>query len=736
VRHSLTVLLTALLVAGAIAPAQPRGFQLLVLVALLAALGSAGRRTARWLLPEEGPLSRAVAAFSIATAAGTVPATWLGHCGLLRPSWFLLAVAGVLLLSRLVPAVAPSGSPADGEPAAPPVASPWPARLARAERALLLAAASAFAIAALTTLREIRYEAPGYFGGDDISYHLSAVATWIRHGDLRMIKFSYGDTSTAFYPILGELCSWILIAPLRDSDFFARWTQLPFALFTGAAIAALARRLGLSWRSTLLAVLLYATIRNVFPVLSLSAGNDHSTAFFTLAALDGTLALARRPRPGTAAVAGLGFGLLLATKYIAVLFAPTVVAVGLAVALARPENRAALRSARWRALAGLAGLLAGAAALAGGYTYLRNAWTTGNPIFPAPVRVLGIEIPGWKEVTLSTRRHSPEFAIDLPGFFFRRDLFGPLFAYTMLPAALLAPLVAIIAIVYRRQRRPRQPLERRLEDALVLALPAVFFLQFLYLMHDHRDMRYFLPGVALAALAFAWLTEQVPAGVAFPLRAIPALMMIHGMAHRLDLRTGGELAFAAVLVAGAALVLWLRGRAAGPRLESFASPAARRDWAAAAAISLALAALGSGKTVERYQARKLRHFHAALALEEAAGPGGATVAYAGYNQPYPFFGSRLQNDVEIVPTSWALDSQYYRWNGDIEFPFHGGTFRRWWRILGAYGVDFVVIHRSPGENPERQWVVRRPDLFQPVYQNGPMEVWRVLRAAPPRRGRR
>lgn len=746
----------AVLLAGAVLPAQPRGFQVLVCATLLVALGSIGRRTARWLLPEEDPLSRAVAACAVAVAAGSVLSTWLGHLGLLRPSWFLLATAALLLLSRLLPADSPAEgtatpSPAIGDAAGPPGApagSPWPARLARLEVALLLAAAGALGVVAIATLRALRYARPGYFGLDDISYHLSAVATWLRHGDLRMIKFTYGDTSTAFYPILGEICSWILIAPLRDSDFFARWTQLPFALFSGLAVAALARRLGLSRRSALLAALLYLAIPRVFPELALTAGNDHTAAFFTLASLDGALALARRPRPGPAAATGLSLGLLLGTKYIGIYFAAAVVAVGLLAALARSRDRTAGESPeggvpRPIGLAGaarLAGVLLAVAVAAGGYTYLRNAWTAGNPLFPAPVRVLGVDLfPGWDDVTMAHRRHLPEFAIDVPRFLLRRDLFGRLFPFTLLPAALLAPLVALAAVLARAARGRRRPLGPGIEALLVLALPAVFFLQFLYLMHDHRDMRYVLPAVALAALALAWLAEQLPAPAAFALRAAVALALLHRLARSLYLGPGEELAFAAALLAGAALALALAH--ARPQWVSPAAPAERRRWAAAGALLLALATLGSGKTIEKYQARRLERFPAALALEQAAGARGVrpvTVAYAGYNQPYPYFGSRLQNDVRCIPAAWDLDAQYYRWGGNAEFPLRGGSVGRWWRILGAYGVDFVAIQRSPGEDPERSWMVRRPDLFQRVYEDPSAEVWEIvrLRSAPPRRGRR
>jgi hypothetical protein len=219
--------------------------------------------------------------------------------------------------------------------------------------------------------------------------------------------------------------------------------------------------------------------------------------------------------------AGVTLGMLLGTKYIGLIFGPTVLGVlalaGLAARLrAAPGERLPVR-----ALAGHAVLLAVAAAVVGGYTYLRNWVTAGNPIFPEPVSLFGRQIlPGLEGVTLAVRRHLPWFPIDVRKFLLSRsDLLGSLFPFTMLPAALVAPLVAL----WRRRWR----------DALVFALPSAFFLEFLYLMHDHRDMRYFLPGVALAAVAFVWLLEEAGPRASV-LRLLLLLVLPIHLARKLD----------------------------------------------------------------------------------------------------------------------------------------------------------------------------------------------------------
>jgi hypothetical protein len=693
-----TALIAGILAAGAVLPSQPRAFQVLVLAAMLAALGAAGRRVALRLLPGSGRLSQAVASFTLAVGLAAVPATWLGHFGLLRPRWFLLAAAILFLLSRLVSprdvgtGVGAGLAPArEGTSPSPPSSS--------IETALLLAAAASLALLVAGRLAADFFDNPGLRNYDDLYYHLTAVATWHRHGDLRMVKFAMGDSATTFYPVVSEITAWTLLAPFRDSDVAARWVELPFALASLLAVAAVARHLGLSPGTSALAALLYASVRRASPFLALAAGNDHATAFFTLAALDGALETARSPRAGPAACTGIALGLLLGTKYIGVLNAATVLGVLAVALLARWRSLPPLRSLAEPAL-----LLVIAMGAAGGYTYLRNAVTAGNPLFPAPVHLFGRALPGWEGATLGS-----EIDIDVPRFLVARpDLFGALFPFTLLPAALLAPLAALL---WRGA-----PVGKRIGTAAVLALPAILFLQFLLLMHDHRENRYFFAGIALAAVAFAWLTERAGRQIGPALRSVVLLGTGWQALRELDLSDGQSLLGIAVLATGA----WFARRMRIPRI-----PAGRLGWIAAA--PLVLVALPLGAAIGRYQEVKLRDWPAALFLDRIAGPEGTRAAYTGWNQPYLYFGSRLQNDVTIVPRSRKLAARYYHWGGTPAIPFRSGRYQHWRENLDRLGIEYVVVVRSPWDRPERRWIVRHPRQFRLVYEDAHNEIWKIAR---------
>ena len=566
------------------------------------------------------------------------------------------------------------------------------------ERVVLWAALSLVLAALSHALVRYRDAAPGRFNYDDTSYHLTAIATWNVHHDLRMPRFTFGDPRTAFYPFASELLAWELTTPFGGGDFAARWVELPFALLTLAGVALVARRLG-AGQAALLAPLLYATVSEAWPSMAMTAGNDHALAFAAIAIVHGALLLWERPRVGTGVYVGAGLGLLLATKYLGVIYAPLLVAlVVLAVVVTR-------RHEWWRARAAALMAVVGGAAVVGGYAYLRNWVTTGNPLFPVSLRLGGWSLPGWADVTPSAWRASGEAGFE-PWLFpwLMVEKVGWPFRFTMLPAAVLAPIAALLS----------GPQRRRLALAWLFALPLGIYLLFVFLVEDHRGVRYLLPALAIAAVAVAWLMSRLPPR----LRLVASIALAALAAAPWVVDDPAML----LLLPVAALVVWrLRGRRPSPEL--------RRAWALGATLAgiLAVAFLAPA-AMRRYDERRYRHDAAAAALERLAGGAAVRVAYAGGNQPYLFCGRRLRNALFMPAATLGGETMFYRWRGPLEEPPARRPRQAWERNVERLGIDWVVW-RATGEGirPEREWMLRSPGQFSRVYMDERAEIWQVRR---------
>lgn len=727
------LLAAAVLAAAALVADPPDSLRAAAVVALLVALGTFGLRIAGRLLsaPRVGPdgtdaiegedspgspphlpgaATLLTAAGVFGTAGAVLPAMLLGIAGHLRPSPFLLVIAGVAAIAAVLPPAALlAGSAPRLRPREP--SRVWPHRFARVELILLVAALASVALLVAAEGWRERWTPPRKL--DDPSYHLSTVALWTHTHDLRTLKFDEGDRSTAFYPIGGELTAWALVAPVRDGDWATRWNQLLFGLLSIAAVVAVGRRLGLSARGALLAAVLWVSTRRAFPLLLFTAGNDHSTGFFFVALVDAMLLATARARAGPAIYAGTALGLLLGTKYLGVMFAPA--ALGLAIVLVAARWRAA-PPGTWRRRLVQAAWAAAAAIAVGGYTYLRNFVALGNPVFPAPVHLFGLELPGWHAVTLEVRRHLPGFSIDPWAFLLRRDIFGGVFPVVTLPLAIAAPVVGALA---------RGTLAERVARAGTFTLTPLMFLIFLRLVHDHRENRYLFAAIALASVAAAWIldrpgTESRGAVVTRLLGGVVGLMVLYRSIHWLD-RTRLEGAALALVLLG---IAWIGARVVTSGLPGFSRRLLRPSALGATTLGvLVLSAAAGGPALAEYRDRQFRNEPIAEWLDGQTRERGSVVAYIGHNTPYRFAGARLQNRIEIVPLNWNLEGRHFGWNRAADFPFDRGQYSKWTENLRRLGIEWIVVDRRGRVNPEHRWMVANPDQFRKLTEDGTVELW-------------
>jgi hypothetical protein len=198
-------------------------------------------------------------------------------------------------------------------------------------------------------------------------------------------------------------------------------------------------------------------------------------------------------------------------------------------------------------------------------------------------------------------------------------------------------------------------------------------------MADHRDIRYVFAALALAALAAPWLVERLPPRCA-----------------RLG-RIAMFLTVSASLIAGARASFLAESRRSEPEPD------------------------------------------AAAAFLDRTAPAGTTIAFCGGNQPYLFFGRRLQNRLLYVPTYGGPEAQgeltpplgaaFFSWKGPLEFPRHRVVREEWRENLRRLNVGFVVVVRTGDELPERDWIAIEPEAFPRVFSDSRTEVFVVRKTS-------
>jgi hypothetical protein len=209
------------------------------------------------------------------------------------------------------------------------------------------------------------------FAYDALTYHLTAVASWVQSGHIGPNPYA---PCCARYPANAEvLFAWPSIFLGRDTLVDA--VQIVAALLGALAVAGLARTAGASRPGALTAASLFLLIPIVL-TQSNTDYNDLTIAATFLAALHFSSRYAAERNLVYGGLAGVSAGLAFGAK---------TTGIGLAVAVAL-----GLLIAR-RRIAGLA-VFASAVLLVGGWWYAKNWVDTGNPVAPFRVHVLGVTI--------------------------------------------------------------------------------------------------------------------------------------------------------------------------------------------------------------------------------------------------------------------------------------------------------------------------------------------------------
>jgi hypothetical protein len=288
--------------------------------------------------------------------------------------------ATVPIVSALVLAACSRIAPA-GAPARTPAATPT--GFAAAPISWLLAGAGLL-IAAAGVLAYLEHAATLHVtSADALGFHFPGVIRFIQTGSLWQITQYLPGQAQGNYPQYGDLLLLAVALPWH-SLAFVRYVDPVMIGLAGLATYAIARELRAPAPTAALAAVALFTIR---PTLGPGLPDVLTDPLFMAGFAAGTLFLLRHWRTGARAelaIAGIGFGIALGTKWYGLTDVPAVVIAWAVVALA--GRRTPGRVARQ------AGALIAVTAIAGGIWMVRNLILAGNPVFDLRVRLFGITI--------------------------------------------------------------------------------------------------------------------------------------------------------------------------------------------------------------------------------------------------------------------------------------------------------------------------------------------------------
>ena len=547
---------------------------------------------------------------------------------------------------------------------------------------------------------------------DALTYHIPAAAQWLQTGKLGLYETWFYNPANTYSPLAGSMFIAWLIAPM-GSDLMARFVEVGPLLMIFWALTDIGRRLG-AGAGTAAVIAAGAVLSRPFVSQVLLAKDDVFVAAFFLAAV---AALADHSRPRWNAVrAGVAVGLMLATKYTALMSVPL-----LALMIDAPF-RAGWRVRHWLVALGLALALAAP-------WYVRNALLTGNPLFPTNVTLFGVRVfDGMMTVTASDRLQP--WAVMTQGYY-------------AVPVALAVVLILawLVALVLRAKQLRNDPLVR-----VTLVGPVIGIALFL-LTSPYAEMRFVYPSLLLlfacccAAVSAAGRGAVAAGGAA----AVAIVAVVTSFAWG---RIGNVATFAA---AGAVCVVlvWVG-----------AEVVRRAPGIYAAAFAGVVLLLAAGYTyvhwngyVQQYrEAPELNWSHADSGYEQGRAwafvrnqlPPRVPLAYANAYLIHPLMGFRFDRPVVYAPTQPGVTRLHdlprfpEPTTGEripvyvAEVTWRDADRDTWLKNLRASGAQYLYVSKrsiadptQPVEPPELGFARALPDQFERVYEDAATIVYRI-----------
>jgi hypothetical protein len=493
--------------------------------------------------------------------------------------------------------------------------------------------------------------AVGVESGDSLWYHLPFAAAFVQSGWLSRLQYLNGEALVTYYPANTSVLHAVGILAMGTDplSLLVNLVLVPVALLAGWCIG---ERAGVGPAS--LAGVAVALTTPVVVVSQSGTAKDDTLGIVGLLACIAFVVNSGRHSPlvepsvddgaerGVSIYSGLAAGLAIGSKL--TLVAP-ILAAAISLAILTPARSRVATMLRWSA----------AAFATGGYWYLRNVLTVGNPLPGLSVGIGNVHLP--RPVTPSM----DDFGSNLLGNIANSRVIHD----ALLPGAKMGfgsawPVIMIvvaaatlIGVATLRGRDLVAPLVGVVSFGAFLITPGTVWAPQLITRPGVRfftsglfafNLRYMLPAVAIGLVTLPLVARRwrhgAYAATAVLGVALAATQLSPQSRHSWAIHQVPVALTVGVLTAAVMVILTSGCRWSVPSIAN-----ARRRTVLIAVI-LAILAIGVGFPVaSRYEKHRFKRLELAVWADKLHG---ARIGYSGFSFSYPLYGAQLQNHVQMI----------------------------------------------------------------------------------------
>lgn len=562
------------------------------------------------------------------------------------------------------------------------------------------------------------------FGWDSLNYHFTFAVEWLRHANLDTPITVFDDPSPSFYPINGSLLFLWLALPLRNV-FLADLGQLPFFILALLAAYGIARKIGLKNEISFYALTLFTLIPNFFKQLQITYVDVMVAALF-LICVNFLFSLNQEFSRRNVFIFSLGLGLLLGTKTTALPYSILLIIPFFYICCSN-------LSRFYLILSVIPVILA-----LGGFSYIRNFFHTGNPLYPLDFKLLGRAIFSGVMDMNTYRAHFRIQDYRISKLLFHEGL-GLQTLLFVLPSIVLSLPLAII--------KRRKDLNFNL--AYFLILPLLLYLVYRYII-PLANVRYLYSLLAVGIISGLYLADilKIPKKILSTIVTICILASMPELAKRQELIVSMMLTF----------------------LVFFSIPLLSKPFVKLkeklnlqnVLIPLIIILVSSLALLEHWYTRN--EFPRYLKMVKYSGfwpqaakawdwlnrnTTGNNIAYAGRPVPFPLYGANFKNNVYYVSVNktdpaklynfahsryeWGYDFMSLHKNLEAEGNYRSAAnYTVWLENLLRRKTDYLFIyslHQTKDiEFPiEEEWAEAHPVRFRPVFSEETIRIYKIAK---------